>query len=310
VFIFFSVTKQDIFIKFGTFVSMAMQFPEYGILSLAVGLFLISSGIDLSVIGIANLSSIIIAMIMKKGVGSENAWLSIIFSIIIGFAIGFLAGLLNGVAISKLKIPPILTTMGSMQVFSGIAIIVTEGKAISGLPDAYSSLFNYLIFGVIPFPLVVFVISAIIISILLSKSNYGRKLYMLGTNANASLFSGINNDHIIIKTYIYSGLLSVVAALIMMGRTNSAKADYGTSYMLLCVLICVLGGVKTEGWFGKVSVIVISTIILQVISSGLNMYQRINNFYKGLIWGVLLVGAMIVNTLVEVHANQRLRLRR
>jgi simple sugar transport system permease protein len=205
--------------------------------------------------------------------------------------------------------PAILATMGSMSVFTGLSIVITEGKAVGGLVPAYSGTINTLILGHIPFPLFMFIACVVLVALVLNKTNYGKKLYMLGTNMKASKFSGINNNRVLMRTYIYSGLLSIVASLIMMGRTDSAKSDVGVSYTLLCVLICVLGGVKTEGGYGRVSGIVIAILILQFISSGLNMFENINNFYRGLIWGVVLVVVLVINCVIGEREKNSLKRR-
>lgn len=310
VFAFFAISKPAMFLKPANFASMAIQFPEYGILAFGVALALISGGIDLSVVGISNLAGICMALILSQaipeGASDGTITLFVILAIAVGFAIGLGCGAFNGLMISKFHLPPLLATMGAMQMFTGIAIVITEGKAVSGLVPVYSKVINYLVFGFIPVPLLMFVGVAIWVSFVLSKTNYGQKLYMMGTNAKAATFSGVNNVSVLMKTYIYSGLIAIVASLVMMGRTNSAKSDVGTAYTLQCVLICVLGGVKTEGGFGKVSGIIIAILILQIISTGLNMFDQINNFYRGLIWGIVLVLVLILNSVIEQKEQAKL----
>lgn len=310
VFAFFAITKQGAFLKPETFSSMAVQLPEYSILALGVALTLISGGIDLSVVGIANLAGILMAMFLSNAV-PENAspgiaGLYIAFAVAIGLATGIGCGAFNGILVSRFRMPPILATMGSMQIFTGLAIVITEGKSVSGIVPAYEQGINSALFGWLPVPLLMFVACAVWVSFVLNKTNYGQKLYMMGTNEKAASFSGIHTGSVLMKTYIYSGLLAIVASLIMMGRNASAKADTGSSYTLQCVLICVLGGVKTEGGFGKVSGIVIAVLILQTISTGLNLFREINNFYRGLIWGAVLVIVLIANCVIEQKEQARL----
>jgi simple sugar transport system permease protein len=127
------------------------------------------------------------------------------------------------------------------------------------------------------------------------------KLYLIGTNSKAAFFAGIENRVILIKTYMISGLLSSLAGLIMMARTNSAKADYGAAYTLQCVLIAVLGGVDPKGGMGTIRGVTLAVLVLQLLSSGLNMFERISNFYRDVIWGGVLILALIVNWFITKH---------
>lgn len=309
VFAFFAITKQGAFLKPETFASMAVQLPEYSILALGVALTLISGGIDLSVVGIANLAGILMALFLSTAATDaalDAVPLYIAGAAAIGFLVGLSCGAFNGLLVSRFRIPPILATMGTMQIFTGLAIVITEGKSVSGLVPAYEHGINSALFGWLPVPLLMFIACAAWVSFVLNKTNYGQKLYMLGTNEKAAAFSGIHTNTVLMKTYIYSGLLAIVASLIMMGRNASAKADTGSSYTLQCVLICVLGGVKTEGGFGKVSGIVVAVLILQTISTGLNLFREINNFYRGLIWGAVLVAVLIANCIIEQKEQAKL----
>jgi simple sugar transport system permease protein len=117
---------------------------------------------------------------------------------------------------------------------------------------------------------------------------------MLGTNPLATRFAGINDVAVTIRTYLISGMFAAAAGLVIMSRANSAKADYGSSYLLLSILICVLGGINPYGGFGRVAGLVLAVLSLQFLSSGLNMLQ-VSNFAKELIWGGLLLVVMVAN---------------
>jgi len=130
-------------------------------------------------------------------------------------------------------------------------------------------------------------------------------MYMLGTNPRASRYAGLNNTSIILRTYMISGLLSSVAGLIMMARANSAKADYGSPYTLQCVLIAVLGGIDPNGGFGKISGVTMAILILQFLSSGLNMFNNVSNFYRDVIWGGVLILVLVFNKLLSWRSERR-----
>ena len=134
--------------------------------------------------------------------------------------------------------------------------------------------------------------------LILNHTRLGVNIYMIGSNPIACFFAGVNNTAVLLKTYLISGLYSGLAAIIMISRFNSAKADYGESYLLMTVLASVLGGTSAAGGFGKVSGLVIALIILQIVSSGLNLL-RVSNFLTIAIWGIILILVMVINYLAQ-----------
>ncbi len=187
----------------------------------------------------------------------------------------------------------------------GIAIGITSGRPQSGLPLLYSKVGNMEFFKFVPLSFVIFFVIAISIGIMLSRTRFGIYMYMLGTNPRASRYAGLNNTSIILRTYMISGLLSSVAGLIMMARANSAKADYGSPYTLQCVLIAVLGGIDPNGGFGKISGVTMAILILQFLSSGLNMFNNVSNFYRDVIWGGVLILVLVFNKLLSWRSERR-----
>ena len=153
-------------------------------------------------------------------------------------ALGALCGALNGTLIAKVGIPPILATLGAGDVIMGLAIALTKGSSISGIPDVLQNTINYTVFGFIPVTLLAFIGSVLLVSFMLKKKPYGFKLYMMGSNQKASMFSGVKNENVIYTSYIISGVLAAISGLLMCGRFNSARADFGTSYTMQAILIC------------------------------------------------------------------------
>ncbi len=277
--------------------SMAFQFPEFAILALAMMLAMLTGGIDLSVIGIANLSAIAAALVLSSLFGAQavgaDAGLAVSLAIVAALAVGLAAGTANGIAIGVFGLPPILATLGTGLMFTGLAVAITGGSAVIGFPAAFATLGNGAVFGV-PVPLIIFAVLAAAVAVVLNRTAFGLKVQMLGTNPLAARFAGVDDLAVTLRTYIISGGLAAVAGLVIMSRANSAKADYGVSYLLLSILICVLGGINPYGGFGRVAGLVLAVLSLQFLSSGLNMLQ-VSNFARELIWGALLLLVMVVN---------------
>lgn len=293
------VTKPTQFIKIGNFQTMAKQMSEYGLMAVGVGICMISGGIDLSTVYIANLCGILAGMMMQGG-GSN------LVAILVALAVGALCGIFNGFLVSYLKIPAMLATLGTYQLFMGIAIIVSGGSTVSGIPESYTSFATTALFGYIPLSFVTFLLIIIAMTFVMSKTKFGTRVYLVGTNEKAAQFAGINCKNILIRTYMLSGLVSAVAGLLSLARINSAKADFGSSYTMQCILISVLGGVNPNGGFGTIPGIAIAVVILQMMSSYLNMFSDISNYYRDLIWGVALIGVLIINFVLDKRRNQKL----
>ena len=153
-FVGLTLINSDRFLTIDNFQSMMYQFPEYGMMALGIMLTMIIGGIDLSVVGVANLTSIVVASILlnmaPKGSPEGLTTIVIIFAIFVAVAVGVVSGLINGLLVSKIGIPPILATLGSYQFFTGVAIIITKGAALSRLPITYSNAIRTTVLGVIP----------------------------------------------------------------------------------------------------------------------------------------------------------------
>jgi len=292
VFLAMAALAPDRFLSWQNMTSMAFQFPEFAILALAMTVTMLTGGIDLSVVGIANLSAIIAATIMTQMTGGGVGIVLVAYVCAIG--VGVVAGLMNGVLVANLGLPPILATLGSGLIFTGIAIALTGGSAVMGFPAATAWIGNSTVLGV-PAPLVLFAFLALCISLVLTRTGFGVKLRMYGANPLAARFAAININAMLIRVYVLSGALAAIAGMVVMSRANSAKADYGSSYLLLAVLIAVLGGVNPYGGYGRVIGVVLAVLTMQFLSSGLNMVG-VSNFARELIWGGLLIFVMIVNS--------------
>ncbi|MGA0907353.1 MAG: ABC transporter permease [bacterium] len=298
VFALMGILSPERFLSEQNLTSMAFQFPEFAILALAITLVMMTGGIDLSVVGIANLSAVVAALILTEFAGPDLPlqasllWLG--FALGASLLIGAMAGLLNGTLVAFLGLPPILATLGSGLVFTGFAIALTGGSAVMGFPEVVAWIGNSQMLG-LPTPLLIFIMLAVALHFLMTRTAFGIRISMFGTNPLAALYAAVDVKGMLLKVYMLSGLFASVAGMVIMSRANSAKADYGSSYLLLAVLIAVLGGVNPYGGYGRVVGVVLAVLSMQFLSSGLNMLQ-VSNFARELIWGALLLFVMTTNT--------------
>lgn len=299
--IFMAITRFRKFYTLINFQTMAAQFPEFGLMSLGIMLAMITGGIDLSVVGTANLTSILMAFLLinlTTATGGLPAY-AIPLVFLLAILLGAAFGLFNGLLISRFNIPPILATMGSGELFTGICMAMTNGNAISKFSRTYARTINNRLFDMIPVQLIIFTVMAVIIWFLLTKTAYGSKLYLLGTSPTVARFSGLKTRQLLMQTYMISGICAALGGMIMLANYNSARADYGTVYTLQCVLIVVLGGVSPVGGRGKISGVVLAIILLRLLETGLNRFPKISSYYISLIWGGVLILVMVLNYFTE-----------
>jgi len=302
IFIGFSMALGDKFLSIRNLQSMAVQFPEFGILAFAILITMLTGGIDLSIVGTANLSAIAAALLLTRLSGDGGAGMPLLVTIplamLVALAVASLCGLLNGFLVSKAGITPILATLGTGSLYTGLSYVITGGPAITTTQLAFIG--NGSILG-LPIPVIVFVVLAIAFAVILQRTTFGFNIYMLGTNPTAAVFSGINTMRVLLRTYWLAGVVAGIAGIIFLARANSAKPDYGSSFILLTVLIAILGGISYTGGFGTVSGLVLSVLSIQFLSTGLNMLMLELSgssaaiFFRQFAWGALLLLVMVVN---------------
>jgi Ribose/xylose/arabinose/galactoside ABC-type transport systems, permease components len=271
--------------------SMAYQLPIVGLLSVGMMIAMLTGGINLSIIANTNLNGIIIWLvlesIMGKGHMKEAGIFPIILAVLAGFAVSAVVGFVNGYLISKFEIPDILVTLGTMTLIGGVNVVLTRGSTITGFPAALNFIGNGKI-GPVPFPIILFLVAVVATSIILNRTRFGFSLYMMGANPVAAKYSSVSLVKITIMQYMFSAFFASLTSLVMIGQLNSVKANYAESYLLVAVLASFFGGVDPNGGFGKIGGVLAATIILQFISSGLNLL-RMDPFMITAMWGAIVI---------------------
>ncbi len=296
------------FINLFNFQSMGAQVPELGLLSLGVMLAMISGngGIDLSGIALANLAGVMAVLLVPLVVSPDAAPLAYTFSFaLVALATGLVGGMLNGLLVGYAGLTPIIATLGTQLLFTGIAVGLTGGSArtlgyIVPMDD-----FGNMPFWGIPLPFALFIAVAVIIAVVLRFSSFGKRLFLLGSNPTAAFFAGIPVRRMLFTTYTLAGVLASVAGFIIAARTSSVKWDYGTSYVLVAILVVVMAGVRPAGGYGRVICVVLSAIALQMLSSLFN-FMNISNFFRDCAWGVLLL-LFLASARIDLSAYKRIR---
>lgn len=310
VLLIFTVTKDGVFWQLGTWKGIVMQFPEFGVMAFGVMFCLLIGCIDMSFVMLGNFATIVGVSFMGSAVkdGMSNAQIGLVIfeAFIIVSIICAIGGVINGLLISKLGIPPVIATIAMQMVWLGVSTGITGGKTVSSVPALYIEVGHSNVFGFLPFPLLIFIIVFIISSLILKYTTYGEKVYMCGTNMKAAKFSAINTDGMVIGTFVLGDILCGIGSMLMVSTLNCAKADNGESYVMKIILLLVLAGISPNGGVGKIGNIIFSVLIIQIITSGVNMFGNLNTYHASMIYGGLLVIVLIISTFMDGTSTLKL----
>lgn len=300
VFIAFSLTSRQ-FLSVANFDSIAFQLPELGLLTLAMLMPIISGGFNLAIIYTANICGLTLAWVLMQYGGVDAGLPAFILGSVAAIAVGALAGCIMGLVIAYIGAHPILVSLAMMIFLRGLGEFLTRGGDISGFPDFLKVIGHGHLAGV-PVPLILFFLAVIVWHVLLTRTRHGFSVYMIGSNIKAANYSGIHTKRTLTLIYTLSGVMCAIAGILMLTRFNSVRVGHGEALLLVTVLACFLGGVDPFGGFGRVVPVVLALIILQVLSSGLNLLGA-NQHLSTAVWGLFLIAVMILRWMAATYRN-------
>lgn len=302
------INRPDTFLTSTSIQSMLVQIADLGIFAMAMAVTMISGGINLSIINLANLVAVVNAILLKAVVTETTSptaiWLLLLLCLVIALVIGFLGGLINSFLIANLGIPDILATLATMSLFLGISTIITQGRGIIGFPQQLLNIGSGSFLG-IPIPFFVFVFIAAILYMFIHRTPFGTKLKLFGLNQKATFFSGINNKKVVYKTHILACMSAALAGLLIMARTNSATVDYGGQMILTTLLIGILSGVPATGGAGSIISMFLALFLNQLLNSGLNLL-RVSSFIREMVPAALLISIVSLEYYLQTSGERRL----
>ena len=263
------------------------------IISLFVTFVMITGGIDIQAGSIVGLSSIVV------GVSWQDAGLNIWVAVVLAIVVAALCGALSGFFVAYCDVQPMVVTLGGSFLYTGVALLVsnlsaTESyKGINGFPEAFTQISKYKFFDFLPSQVVIFIILAIIAYILLHKTKYGRKIFLVGVNRNAAEYSGINTRLITMSTYVLSAISASIAGIILTAYLGTAKSDLGTTFTLPIITAVVLGGTLSTGGKGSVVGTALAAVVIGVLKFGLPLCFDVSQQYLDIPVGLLLLVVVI-----------------
>lgn len=296
------------FLTQGNAISMAYQLPIVAFLSLGMMVTMVTGGINLAIIATANFTGIVTVLILRAlaGEAADAAGAGVaLVAMAGGLAAAMAVGALMGWLIAYVEVPAILATLAFMTLLNGVNLVITRGYTLSGFPGFLIAIGNGTVLGGrVPIPFLILVAAVILLGLLLRRTQTGLSFYLVGSNPVAATYSNIRVRRVLVRTYVLSSAFAALTAFIMMGQLNSVKANYAESYLLVAVLACFLGGVDPFGGAGTLAGMVLSVVILQVVSTGVNLL-RMDPFFIQAMWGFIILALVALS-----FAGDRLRERR
>lgn len=251
---------------------------------------ILTAGIDLSVGSILAFSGAVAA---KTLAGGNNIFVGLLVALLIGAA----AGIINGIIITKGKVQPFIATLATMIFLRGTTLVLTNGRPIPVPASQVSSIFRWLGAGQlvgVPVPIIIMAIIFLICYYILNHTQFGRHIYAVGGNEEASLLSGVNTDRVKILAYTISGILAAIAGIIVTSRLSSAQPTAGEGYELDAIAAVVLGGTSLVGGQGTIMGTIVGALIIGILNNALNL-MNVQSYYQSIAKAVVILIAVLLD---------------
>jgi inositol transport system permease protein len=281
-------------------INVVRQMSVVGLIALGVTGVIVSAGIDLSSGSVVGLSAVVAASLAQlpdyAAAYYKGLNLPVFVAVLAACAVGALVGLLNGGLVAKTKIPPFIATLGTLTTIRGLAYLYTSGRPVSDLTDDYNFIGQGDFLG-IPVPILILVIMAIVTHVLYSQTKFGKYIYAIGGNEQAARVSGINVSKYKMLMYVYAGLLSGLAGLVVSARIGSGQSGQGVGYELDAIAAAVIGGASlSAGGIGTVAGTIVGALIIGVLNNILDL-TNVSAYWQQIVKGCIIVGAVIIDQL-------------
>lgn len=275
-----------VFFTANNLLNILKQVSVIGIVSMGMTLIIISGGIDLSVGSILALSAVVSSLYAQGD-------MPVLYPVILGILVGASIGAINGIITAKGRIAPFIVTLGMMTAARGLALILSNGMPVAGVSETFITLGRGEILG-LPVPILIFLIVFLITSVVLKKTKFGRHVYAIGGNEQAALVSGININRTKIMVYIYGGILTGLAGVLLAARVGAGQPNAAVGYELDAIAAVVIGGVSFSGGIGTAGGTLLGVLIIGVINNSLDLLN-VQSYYQQIIKGFIIVAAVLLD---------------
>ena len=286
----------DSFFSIRNILNVTRQSTYLIIVSMGQMLALLTGGFDLSVGTIIAVSSVVgaLAMSTMSAMFPGSVALVIFVGLLAGLLAGMSIGVVNGIGVSIFNVNPFMMTLGMASVGFGIALYLTGGVPVYGMPEQFSNIFGFGVFLGIPSPVLVTAILAVVMVILLNRTRIGRYFYAIGGNIKASSLSGINTKLNLFLAYLFCSGLATISGLLLTARLETGEANSGASMPLESIAACVIAGVSLRGGVGRVENVILGAFFIGLLQNGMNL-AKIESYLQTVVIGLLLIFAVITD---------------
>ncbi|WP_416696058.1 ABC transporter permease [Candidatus Pseudothioglobus sp. Uisw_050_01] len=282
----------DNFLTTQNILGVARHSSDLILVAMAQMVVMLTAGLDFSVGVILAMTSVVASMTMValwSGYGS--GWEAIFIGCLAGLLVGACIGLVNGLGVAFLRVPPFIMTLGMSSIIFGLALTITGGIPIYGMPESFTNIFGYGTFLGISLTIWITLFFIILVYIFINMTKMGRYFYAIGGNIRAAELSGINVRIYIVSAYVFSAVITSFAALLITARLETGEPNIGASYPLLSIAACAIGGVSLLGGVGRVQNVVLGAFFIILIQNGMNL-MRVGSYLQMVVIGVLLIVAI------------------
>ena len=286
----------DQFLTTANIVNLLRQSVYLILVSMGQMLVLVTGGFDLSVGTVMALTSVVSAMAMRSlgGVIPDAGWIVMIAGCMCGLLAGLSVGLINGIGVAFIGVSPFIVTLGLQSIGFGLALYLTGGVPVSGLPSEFSDLFGFGRLLGVPIPILVTAVCVAAIGILMNRMPTGTHLLAVGGNAKAAALSGINTRRVLLMAYLACAGLAAVSGLLLTARVETGEANLGGTVALESIAACVIAGVSLRGGIGRVPNVVMGAIFIGLVQNGMNL-ASVGSYLQMVVLGTLLIVAVVAD---------------
>lgn len=284
----------DKFLTGQNLINVARQSVYLVLVSMGQMLVLISGGFDLSVGTAIALTSVVSAtgMVAMAQVFPDAIWLAIALGALMGFAAALMIGAVNGVGVAYFEVSPFIMTLGVSSVGAGLALFLTGGVPVSGMPFAFGDTFGFGRWWGVPVPVIVAAVCILVMWVFMSRTRLGTQVYAVGGNIKAAHLSAINTRRTLMMAYIICALIASLTGLLLTARVESGEANLGGTIALESIAACVIAGVSLRGGIGRVENVVLGAFFIVLVQNGMNLAQ-VSSYMQMVLLGALLILAVI-----------------
>ncbi len=280
------------FLDFYNLIDSTFSFSEKALIALPMAFLIIAREIDVSVASIVALAAVLMGVAADAGAGTA-------LLVIVGLVVGTLAGVVNGTIVSVLGVHSIVVTIGTLSLYRGIVVLIAGDEAFTGFPASFAWFGQHYLGGYVPVEFLVYIIATVIFGVLLHRTTFGRKVFALGTNPAAAVYSGVPHTRFRVTLFAMTGFMCGLAAVLLTSRLGSVRLNVATGWELQVITMVVLGGVSIAGGTGSIFGVTLAVFLIGILTFGLSLIN-VPGIVMNIYIGLMLVSAIALPRLYDI----------